>query len=166
MFNRITSFLKMESNGYDFLAFDPMDSDTWDNVGNHEIDECYDPYTEQFDESQAQHKLNSYQNNQNEEETSEEEETNEEEEECVYDCNIFSNLNESKKWFESIGIHPKKLSKLRQRGLIVIPIQYYSLLRNTTAKSCRPCPHVIVLPQSEDFEKDHIDFSTAITALY
>lgn len=162
--NELVNYLNDPSDmwvdsGSQHLAFDPMDSDTYDYAGEQQgIPPCMDQSSSQYNESQAQHDFNSYQMNQNQ--------ISEPEPEDQGPCHIFGCLDESRQWFEENGVNPRSLSRIDQDGLIIIPLQCYSLIRNTTTKSCKPCPHIIVIPNNLDFDRDHNDFSCCIHAFY
>lgn len=79
----------------------------------------------------------------------------------------FPDLEASRQFFEEeIGIQPRELSRLDQDGLVILPLQFYCLIRNVTKSLGKPVPHLIVVPNEIDFERDHYDFATAISELY
>lgn len=142
-------------------SFNPYDSDTFDNIGFHEEETIpenienlnahpFEPMTFESG-SQIQNPHESQSNNEN----------------PIPSILKFPDLESSRQFFEEeIGIQPRELSRLDQDGLIILPLQCYCLIRNVTKSLGKPVPHLIVIPQELDFERDHYDFATAISELY
>lgn len=85
------------------------------------------------------------------------------------DADIFlsTSINQSKKFLEGVlGIPAFRLSKVRPPGLIVMRLEDFSNIRNTSISHSKEVPHIIVIPKSNNFVQDHPDFTSALDLWY
>lgn len=85
------------------------------------------------------------------------------------DQSIFlsESINQSKDFLErffSQGIH--KLKKTKNPGLIIMRLEDFCQIRNQCKSHPSPIPHIIVIPRSGTFVRDHYDFTSCLDLWY
>lgn len=133
-------------------AFDPCDSDTWDNVDNDE--HYYYSYDEESIPENIED-LNAH--------PEPEVETAENDDQIHFSPSI----NKSKEFIKSkFGIPVCRLSKEPIQGLVIMPLECFCQIRNKTTLHTKETPHILVIPTNEQFAKIHEDFSNALGVFY
>lgn len=85
------------------------------------------------------------------------------------DSDIFlsESINQSKVFLErKLGIPSTRLSKVKPPGLVILRLEDFCTLRNQCSTHKKPTPHIIVIPQSNNFVRDHNDFTAALDLWY
>lgn len=85
------------------------------------------------------------------------------------DSDIFlsTSINQSKSFLEQkLGLPVFRLSKVKPPGLIILRLEDFSQIRNTSLSHSKEIPHIIVIPQSNNFVRDHNDFTSALDLWY
>ena len=77
-------------------------------------------------------------------------------------CN---HLNQSRKLLlETFGVHPSSLRYKPIPGVIILPLKNYNLIRKDDRHN-RTCPHIIAIPNDENFNVVHPELSHFIQLL-
>lgn len=83
------------------------------------------------------------------------------------DIYLSESINQSKNFLERrMGIPVTKLSKVRPPGLIILRLEDFCQIRNVSMTHKKELPHIIVIPQSNNFVRDHEDFTAALDLWY
>ena len=75
---------------------------------------------------------------------------------------FFADLSQTRQYLsKNIGINPSNCRSCPIPGIVIIPIQYFNLLRKDS-RNGRKCPNVLSFPVIDNYQIAHQDFSQII----